>query len=111
MLTNLKRILLAQYIGAIITAFIAAQGILSLIGVAELVVSVWLQPRETSVFGGATSRAGLDWNTVLIQLIRVALHFAVAGGFLWWLYVEKPDTTQLEAAEPELGEGPPPGVA
>ena len=88
MLTNLKRILLTQYIGAIITAYLGAQGLIGLIGMLVYLISVFLQPHETGLFS-ALGRTGVDWNRIVPELIRSLLQIAVAGAFIWWLYVER----------------------
>jgi hypothetical protein len=89
MLTNLKRILLTQYIGAIITAYLAVQGILGLITIVVYIISVFLQPRETGLFSSLNGRTGVDLNRIVPELLRAILQIAVAGGFTWWLYVER----------------------
>jgi hypothetical protein len=100
MLTNLKRILLTQYIGAIITAYVAVQGLLSLIGVVGLAIAVVMEPRQTGVLAPFSERAGLNWDRVLTDLTRALLHFAAAGGLIYWLYVDKErpiaDESQIE---------------
>lgn len=83
MLTNLKRILLTQYIGAIITAYIAVQGILLLIGVVFLLITSVFWPQTQSV---VSSRFVPEWGRVLHDTIRAVLHLAVAAGFVRWLY-------------------------
>jgi hypothetical protein len=105
MLANLKRILLTQYIGAIITAYTAVQGVLLIIGVVFLAISTAMQPREHSVYGGLSPRAGLDWDRVLLELIRAALHLAVAAGFIRWLYYPSKHEVPQEELEPAGPDG------
>jgi hypothetical protein len=100
MLANLKRILLTQYIGAIITAYVAVQGVLLTIGVVILVISTAMQPREHSVYGGLMPRAAMDWDRILLELIRAALHFGVAAGFVRWLFYPSSKPAIAEISEP-----------
>ena len=86
MLTNLKRILLTQYIGAIITALVAVQGILAFIQVVILAISLPLQSHSSVI--GQNRILSFDWNVVLLQAIRCAIHLAAAGLLVKWLYFD-----------------------
>jgi hypothetical protein len=99
MLTNLKRILLTQYIGAIITAYLTAQGMITLIGVVVYLFGLWLQTRDSSVLGGSNSRFILNWGRVLPEIVRTVLYLAVAGAFVWWLYLERPSEAEADLDE------------
>ena len=106
MLTTLRRILLTQYIGAIITAYVAVQGVLSLIGVIGLMIALFIEPQSRRVLGGVSSRLSLDWNRVIGNLIQALLHLAVAGLLAWWLYLKEPGEPQTDPveAEPDIGD-------
>ncbi len=101
MLTNLKRILLTQYIGAMITALVAVQGILAFIQVVILAVSMPLQSHSSVMQSRILS---FDWNVVLMQAIRCAIHLAAAGLLIKWLYLDSnppvPVTIRSEQDEP-----------
>jgi hypothetical protein len=91
-LIPLKRILLTQYIGAIMIGFIASQGLLRVITMITIGL-VWgfLTPGEHSrnVFG-VLAPPTVDWGTEVIGIVYIALHFAIAYALMWWLYREQP---------------------
>lgn len=95
MLTNLKRILLTQYIGAIITAYLGVQAILGVIQVAVYVVMWCLEGKQVGVFGGM-SRPPLDWSRLLPEIFRIVFELIVAAGLVFWLYRSPSEEMQPE---------------
>lgn len=89
MLERIKQILLTQYIGAIIVAFIGVQGILGVLGVfMQPVFWMLTGQRRTSVFV-APERPAFDWNVLLASTVNAALHLLVAYLLFRWLYMQE----------------------
>lgn len=92
MLNTIKRILLTQYIGAIVTGFITAQGIAGVVTAILLPLQWRLLMRNRqwpSSFGGGDAPRTFDWNETLIALVRAALNLLVAYLLVRWLYMER----------------------
>lgn len=95
-LITLKKILLTQYIGAIMTAFIAAQGVLGTISLVTNAATWRLlasHERTRSVFGMSEAPPRFDWTGLIVGMVSVALHFAVAYLLVRWLYLDKTNPT------------------
>jgi len=88
MLARLKRILLTQYIGAIVTACMAAQGLLAIIA-----MIVWPLTWALSIRGqapvdilGHPQPTAFPWDQEIVDFVNAALNFAVAFALVRWLY-------------------------
>ncbi len=92
MLSTIKRILLTQYIGAIVTGFIAAQGILGIVHAIILPLQWRLVMRDRrwpSSFGMGDAPRTFDWNETLVALVNAALNLLLAYLLVRWLYMER----------------------
>jgi len=102
MLTTVKRILLTQYIGAIVTGFMTAQGLAGV--VAAIIFPLQWQllmrnRRGPGSFGGGDAPRTFDWNEALVALVRAALDLLVAYLLVRWLYMEREThTNETEGA-------------
>lgn len=97
MLSTLKRILLTQYIGAIVTGFITAQGILGVVTAIILPLQWHLLMRGRrwpSSFGMGEAPRTFDWNEALVALVGAALNLLVAYLLVRWLYMEQKEQTK-----------------
>ncbi len=103
MLARLKRILLRQYIGALVTAFVAAQGIASVISVIMMPITHYFLiagRAPTGFFGEKQSPPLFNWNQLIVGLVTICLQFGVVSGLMWWLFYEQ---TGAEQTEPSAG--------
>lgn len=95
----MKKILLTQYIGAIMIAFIAVQGALGAISLATNVLTWPLlasHARTRSVFEMSEAPQSFDWTGLIVGIVRVALHFAVAYLLVRWLYLDETNKPTTE---------------
>jgi len=95
----MKKILLTQYIGAIMTAFIAAQGALGAISLATNVLTWPLlasHERTRSVFEMSEAPRSFDWTGLIVAIVRLALQFAVAYLLVRWLYLDEINKLRLQ---------------
>ena len=84
MFANLKRILLTQYIGAILTAFVGSQAVASLVGTVILPLQwTFLAPRGSAL---GMAKASYDGFEIALGLIKAALYAAIAFALVKWLY-------------------------
>ena len=78
------------------TAFIAAQGVLGAISLTTNVLT-WLllasHERTRSVFGMSEVPRSFDWTRLIVGIVSVALHFAVAYLLVRWLYLSETNPT------------------
>lgn len=90
MIAKIKQIFLQQYIGAIVTAFIAAQGLQSLIATIYLPVTVILGRvlgnSRRSVLGGSEPWPSIDWTVLASTLVNALLHLGAAYLLIRWLF-------------------------
>jgi hypothetical protein len=107
MLARIKRILLTQYIGAIVTALIAAQGISGLISLLVFPLSWHLMIRRgepgSQVWHMPGTPQAYDWSQTIVSLVSVTLHFLVVYILMRWLYFEEepsPKTAKDLAGSP-----------
>ncbi len=105
MLQKLRQILLTQYIGAIVTAILAAQCVQTFANLILLfvwhLISVWRTPASIL---GESRNLDFDWATAIYTIVKALLYAAVVSGLMWWLYLGRQVSPQL--MEAELG---PPG--
>lgn len=87
MLSKLRGILLTQYIGAMVTALVAAQCLQTFIRLATSfiwqLVAAWHTP--VSLLGESRYKE-FDWTATIYSLIELLLNVAVVYGLLRWLY-------------------------
>lgn len=95
MIAKLKQILLQQYIGAIVTAWIAAQGILSLVGVIfspiALILEKVLGLTRRSVLGFSEPPPSFNWLALVPGLVEALLDIFVAYLLIRWLFWSEED--------------------
>ncbi|MFZ0961976.1 MAG: hypothetical protein WAO35_13815 [Terriglobia bacterium] len=108
MIQKLRQILLTQYIGAIVTAIVAAHCVQTF---TVLVISIlwhWVIEWRTpaGVFGESHTQ-GFDWNMAIYHLVDVLLNGAVVYSLMRWLYfghnasaVPDGEGSELPAPEP-----------
>ena len=100
MLQKLRQTLLTQYIGAIVTAIVAAQcfqTLLSLIlSIIWCLVAMWRTPAGLL---GESRYQGFDWAKTIYGLISVFLNAVVVYGLMRWLYFGREDNASQERAE------------
>ncbi|HEY3926781.1 MAG TPA: hypothetical protein VGL89_00265 [Candidatus Koribacter sp.] len=92
MLAKLRQILLTQYIGAIITAYVGAQALASFVAVVGFVITSLTLPAHTTVLG---TTARVDWGRVVPELTKVILDGIVISGLWWWLYGGRPSESEI----------------
>src|SRR5271157_6631549 len=102
MLQKLRQILLTQYIGAIVTAIVAAHCVqtftILVISILWHWVIVWRTP--AGVLGESQPQL-FDWNTAIYHLVDVLLNGAVVYGLMRWLYFGHEASAVPEVAPPE----------
>jgi hypothetical protein len=98
MLQKLRQILLTQYIGAIVSAIVAAHCVQTFIA---LVISifwhlaiVWRTP--AGVFGKSQAQA-FDWPNAIYRFVDVLLNGAAVYNLMRWLYFAH----EVQGAEPQ----------
>ena len=111
MFSNLRQILLTEYIGSILIALLAVQA------AAELVTTVartgfWFFNRRhtESVFGGSSS-APLRWDTLIFDGVKIALYLLAAYGLARWLYPVSAPISQDAIEDNDSSERPSPDQA
>jgi large-conductance mechanosensitive channel len=109
MLSKLRGILLTQYIGAMVTALVAAQCVQTLLSLILSfiwrLVAVWQTP--TSLMGESRYQ-DFDWSRTIYSFIDVLLYAVVVYGLIRWLYFGQQDDALREGAEtPALAPEPP----
>jgi hypothetical protein len=93
MLASLKRILLQQYIGAIVTALIAAQAVTGLLRLVMIPVGYFV------LNASSDSNAGMrrfDRGRFVVALVELCLQFAVVFGLVRWLFYGSTEPEQNE---------------
>ena len=90
MIQRIKQVLLTQYIGAIIVAFLAVQGIAVLITIpVQILANVAMSRQRGVLYRGIA----YDWGNAAPPLVSAALHLLIAYLLLWWLFLRKPKTS------------------
>ncbi|MGD1100875.1 MAG: hypothetical protein ABSA59_02320 [Terriglobia bacterium] len=102
MLQKLRQILLTQYIGAIVTAIVAAQCVQTfvslMISILWHMAIVWRTP--ASLLGESPDK-GFDWAITIYSLINGLLNAAVVYGLIRWLYFGHQPIVLPDGAAPE----------
>ena len=102
MLQKLRQILLTQYIGAIVTAIVAAHCVQTfsalIISILWHLAIVWRTP--AGILGESQSQA-FDWPTATYRFLDVFLNGAAVCGLMRWLYFSDKATAVREVAETE----------
>ena len=87
MVSKIRQILLTQYIGAILSAIVAAHcvqtSVTLLLSILWHVAIVWRTP--TGVLGDSQTQA-FDWTNAIYRLVDVLLNAAAVYGVMRWLY-------------------------
>jgi hypothetical protein len=100
MLSKLRGILLTQYIGAILTAIVAAQGVQTLLSLTLSfiwrLVAVWRTPAGVL---GESQYQDFDWARTIYSLVSILLNAAVVYGLMRWLYFGRQDSALQQGAE------------
>ena len=102
MIAKIKQILLQQYIGAIVTAFIAAQGIQAVISILFSPLSFFLSRvilrTQPNTYEGAGGMASLAWTSLVPLFVSAVLYLVAASLLIWWLFWDN-DVPQVETAQ------------
>jgi hypothetical protein len=83
---RLREFLRTQYIGAIVIAMLAYQGLMSLLGLASYPLTVWaasFQPQQDFL---PSMRETFQWQQMVPSAFRGLLYLAFAIALTWWLY-------------------------
>jgi hypothetical protein len=90
MIAKIKRILLQQYIGAIVVAFIAAQGLQSLIGIVFSPIAFLLDRllglTKRNIFGSLEGPEHFAWTPLVPVFVNAVLYLLVAFLLIRWLF-------------------------
>jgi hypothetical protein len=95
--SRIKQILLQQYIGAIVSALIAAQAISRIVSLLMMPVTYHLLiagRSSTSVLGQREPPPMFDWNQLITVAVNVCLELAMVYGLVRWLYYGHSDSEQ-----------------
>lgn len=95
---SIKEILKKQYIGAIVIALLALQGVLAIIAVVLSPISLYLA-QSRSVLYKNSSGPLFSPETLIPGIIRILLSLGTAYVLMRWLYLEKP-----QEGEPALSD-------
>ena len=104
MLERIRKVLLTDYIGAIVLAILAADVVTSTIRFVLTPIAFWAGRREYGdVVGYPVS---FPWGNLVLPGVTAALNAFVVYLLLRWLYLTKPSSSQAEPEE--RGKGPQP---
>ena len=104
MLIRIRKVLLTDYIGAIVIAFLGADAFTAAIRVVLVLLSFWAAPHSQprSVFGYPVGDAvPFPWDSLIQQTVTLALYLGTVYLLVRWLYLPKPSPAEPEAEETE----------
>jgi len=105
LLSEIRKILLEQYIGAITIAFVFVNGISELAGALLKPVTWYVNTPSPyrSVLGGVSDQTNpFHWEWMLVPLVGAVLQFGAGYGLLKWLYLHKQETADTSEIGDDL---------
>ena len=101
MLTRIRQILLTQYIGAIVTAFMLIDAVNGVTGAVGGIVNAYYAGKRQSVFG----ESHFDWGYAVPGLVRAVLYVGISYLLIRWLYLKDEQETEETDDTPAEREG------
>lgn len=93
MIQRIKEVLLTQYIGAIVVAFLATDGVLNLIRIVAQIVEDPILARVNRPSVLYAPETHWTWSVLVPSAVTAVLQLLTAYLLFWWLYLR---------AEPEV---------